>query len=267
LTRAVIPCVRNGFPVSATKPFSQSTPHLRDSFCTHSGTASMCPTKTKKIQRIFSNHEPILAFPQTLMQPLLNLDVFKSRVRYLADAVSSHSSPKGPKVFNTPAAEKYTSRVEYIKRLVCSTHSNISPEVLELLTKLRSVAVLTVDSIDTTYCLEGNITTVADDLIVEQTPTDFNILVSNKCPPARWDFAICAELAFLLDINTSDLLLLISQPLEVVEAHLAVQETPEVRFPETPRDRSWLRGEEVASLPLPITRNVREKKGKKGKKK
>ncbi|KDQ07017.1 hypothetical protein BOTBODRAFT_149409 [Botryobasidium botryosum FD-172 SS1] len=204
------------------------------------------PDKSGKFHKVFDNRVPILAFPPTLIQPLLDLNAFRSRMRFLDSAVDCTSTTNGSNALDSSITTKYVSRAEYIKRMVHAKHPTPAPEVLKHLAKLTSLAILTVDSIDTTYRLEDITVAVAENLIIEHGPTDLNIVLSKKCPAAQRDLAICAELAILLEVKINDLLLIVSQPLEVIEVCLAGLGITEVRMPDTLRDRSWLRGEETA---------------------
>ena len=71
-----------------------------------------------KYKGIFGGRVPLLSLSenQHFIQPLLDSEVFRSRIRYLANAVGHSSVASGPRILNTAITLKYCERAGYMER-------------------------------------------------------------------------------------------------------------------------------------------------------
>jgi hypothetical protein len=112
-------------------------------------------------------------------------------------------------------------------------------QVVELVGKLRAVGVFTVESIESTYTLDDHTHMGREEVAVEQEGNGLSILLSANSL-SQCDVFICKELAPLLEVDMSTLLIILTFPPEMVELTLKTQgilDVPEDLF----RDKaSWI---------------------------
>lgn len=95
-------------------------------------------------------------------------------------------------------------------------------QVLEFVAKLRAVGVFTVDSIESMYILDDHARMGTEEVAIEQEGNDISILL-NANSLSQCNVFICKELAPLLEIDMSTLLIIFAFPPEMVELTLKTQ--------------------------------------------
>jgi hypothetical protein len=85
-----------------------------------SGDHFYIPDKNGALRAIFSRDVPFLSLSESIpihrVQPLLELDIFRSRVKFLEESVRHTSLVHEPRLLNTMASEHYATRSQYIER-------------------------------------------------------------------------------------------------------------------------------------------------------
>jgi hypothetical protein len=78
------------------------------------------PDKNGALRTIFSRDVPLLSLSESIpihrVQPLLESDIFRSRVKFLEESVRHTSLVHEPRLKNTVASEHYATRSQYIER-------------------------------------------------------------------------------------------------------------------------------------------------------
>ncbi|KDQ14779.1 hypothetical protein BOTBODRAFT_340753 [Botryobasidium botryosum FD-172 SS1] len=178
------------------------------------------PDKNEKYSAIFRDHVPLLLLSETQrsrMQPLLDSEAVKPYMWYLEHSIQLESTPNGPRMHEADVTKKYAERMQYIRRLVFHRHKTPPPpEVSTALAKLQGFHVYTVDSVNTTYHLDGIHITTTGNLAVDQSAAQFAIFVNRDCTPARRDLLICLQLAELLEVDMEGISSIMAQDPEIL---------------------------------------------------
>jgi hypothetical protein len=95
-------------------------------------------------------------------------------------------------------------------------------QVQEFVAKLRATRVFTVDSIESTYILNGHTRVATEEVAIEQEGNGIAILL-NADFLSECNVFICKELAPLLEVDMSTLLIILAFPPEMVELTLKTQ--------------------------------------------
>jgi hypothetical protein len=106
-------------PLSSRAIFPVESPSLGSTLCA-SGDHFYIPDKNGALQAIFSREVPLLSLSESIpihrVQPLLESDTFRSRVKFLEESVRHTSLVHEPRLLNTMASEHYATRSQYIER-------------------------------------------------------------------------------------------------------------------------------------------------------
>ncbi|KAF8267008.1 hypothetical protein EI94DRAFT_1731509 [Lactarius quietus] len=203
------------------------------------------PDKEGKYAKVFSDRVALFALPESAIRqirPLLESPIFKDRMRYLETHVTKQSRPQGKHVLEPKATDLYSSRVEYIARLVYHTNKASLPQhAKDILPKLRKITVISVDSITATLSLESWKKPTPEDVSFGETDEKYIVFFSRTggLPGKAIDLHICQELSRLLDVDMMKLFMCISQNATDVQGlfeFMGIQEIPE----DDDADGSWL---------------------------
>jgi hypothetical protein len=106
-------------PLSSRAIFPVESPSLGFTLCA-SGDHFYIPDKNGTLRTIFSRDVPFLSLSESIpihrVQPLLESDNFRSRVKFLEESVRHTALIHEPRLLNTMASENYTTRSQYIER-------------------------------------------------------------------------------------------------------------------------------------------------------
>ena len=111
--------------------------------------------------------------------------------------------------------------------------SQPTQEALQTLHQLGGVRIQTVDSIESTFTLDGVKVVDQDMLAIEQTPEHEGlcILISRASFSLAPDLCICGKLADILGMDVHTLFNFASQPPETIEQLMKIQNIPEIALP------------------------------------
>ncbi|KAF7971375.1 hypothetical protein HWV62_21338 [Athelia sp. TMB] len=196
------------------------------------------PDKTGRYQAIFANRVPLLRTNATCsiesIRPILECETFRTRLCNMDAFVSHVCVPEGSKEFESALSAKYIRVAHYIERLWQSNRrSKPTQEALQTLHQLRDVRIQTVDSIESTFTLDGVNVVDRDMLAIEQTPEHEGlcILISRASFSLAPDLCICGKLAEILGMDVHTLFNFASQPPETIEQLMKIQNIPEIALP------------------------------------
>lgn len=99
----------------------------------------------------------------------------------------------------------------------------------------------TVDSIESTFTLDGVVLADQEILEIEQTPKGLCILLSKASPSVTPDLAICGRLSEIMGIDVHTLFNYASQPPETIEQLMRIQKIPQIptsKHPQPPPEYS-----------------------------
>ncbi|KAI0052020.1 hypothetical protein FA95DRAFT_1533561 [Auriscalpium vulgare] len=202
------------------------------------------PDKTGKYADMFRGKVSLLSLPASTtlarIRPLLESDIYAPQVRYLEACVKKTSSSLGRRVLNQTKTEQYAMKVSYIARLLYhSRRTEPTTEQANFLIKLKNIAVWSVQSISTTLSLGRHIEKTNDDIMIEDLPERFTVLISRTHSDQSVDVSICEVLARILEVNFMLLWTCIVHSFDTVEHLLKVEGIEEID--QDPRhDRAWL---------------------------
>jgi hypothetical protein len=212
----------------------------------------------------FRSQVPFLSLSESTslrrVQPFLQSDALKSRLKFLETSVRSVSIAEEPWQLDRTASEKYATRVHFIERCVSNYDPDVpkltckcrlvrsgpqskwTTQIQNLLVKLQKICVYTVPSILTTYILEPIKHTAPDDVLLNQTATEIVVLTSKA--PSQCDIPICNKLAMLLHVDVNALFILVTQSPEVVEQLFQAKGIPKA-IDDNSVDRSWFQSDDA----------------------
>jgi hypothetical protein len=105
--------------LSSRAIFPVESPSLGSTLCA-SGDHFYIPDKNGELRAIFSRDVPFLSLSESIsihrVQPLLESDTFRPRVKFLEESVRHISIVREPLLLNTVASEHYACRSQYIER-------------------------------------------------------------------------------------------------------------------------------------------------------
>lgn len=220
------------------------------------------PDKSGKYAGVFRERVALLALPEstiTRIRPLLESSVFRDRMRYLEAHVSKRSTPHGKRMLDSKATDLYSSRVEFMARLVYHTNKTSLPQQAKVsLAKLRKITVIGVESIATTLSLGSCNEPTPEDVSFEETDDKFTVFFSRASGISgkSIDLHICKELSRLLEVDMMMLFLCIAHNAEDVRElfrFYGIEEIPD----DNDVDGSWLQAmlhpdEPVVPVPVAI---------------
>jgi hypothetical protein len=106
-------------PLSSRAIFPVESPSL-DSTLRASGDHFYIPDKNGTLRAIFSRDVPFLSLSESIpihrVQPLLESDTFRSRVKFIEESVRPTSLVHEPRLLNAMASEHYATMAQYIER-------------------------------------------------------------------------------------------------------------------------------------------------------
>jgi hypothetical protein len=136
-----------------------------------------------------------------------------------------------------------------------SPTSNIPPEKIEILAKLRKITVIGVPSITTVLSLGPCRETREEDVAFEEAKDNFTAFVSNTLGPGKSVHpSICAALQRLLGVDMMTLVTCITQPVDMVNYLFEFNGIEEIPV-DHDHDRSWLQTitqPNVPVVPVPV---------------
>jgi hypothetical protein len=105
--------------LSSRAIFPVESPSLGSTLCA-SGDHFYIPDKNGALRDIFSRDVPFLSLSESIpihrVQPLLESDIFRSRVKFLEESITHTSLVHEPQLLNTMASEHYATKSQYIER-------------------------------------------------------------------------------------------------------------------------------------------------------
>jgi hypothetical protein len=223
------------------------------------------PDKASKYADVFRDRVALLDLPDSIpmsrIRPLLDCNVLKDKLRYLDLHVTKRSVPQGKRVLDSGATELYSSKIEYIARLLFhgSNKSDFSPEETKVLGKLHNITVISVQAITTTLTLGKCIETTSEDVMFEETDDKFTVFVSRTGSQGKSiNPPICGALSGLIEVDMMTLFTCITQPVEVVSYFFEIKGIVEIPVDDG-HDRSWLQAITQPHVPIIPTPVVPEK--------
>jgi hypothetical protein len=106
-------------PLSSRAIFPVESPFHGSILCA-SGDHFYIPDKNGALRAIFSQDVPFLSLSESIpihrVQPLLESDTFRSRVKFLEESIRHTSFVHEPRLLNTTASEHFATRSQYIER-------------------------------------------------------------------------------------------------------------------------------------------------------
>ncbi|KAI9442850.1 hypothetical protein BJY52DRAFT_1317510 [Lactarius psammicola] len=201
------------------------------------------PDKEGKYADVFRSRVPLFALPEsaiTRIRPLLESSILRDRMRYLEAHVTKRSTPHGKRVLDLKATDLYSSRVEYVARLVYHANKASLPQQAKVfLPKLRKIAVIGVESITTTLSLGQFNEPTPEDISFEETDDKYTAFFSRASGiSAKYiDLHICKELSRLLEVDTMTLFMCIAlEDVRELFRFYGIEEIPE----DNDTDGPWL---------------------------
>ncbi|KAI0302873.1 hypothetical protein B0F90DRAFT_1667473 [Multifurca ochricompacta] len=195
------------------------------------------PDRSGKYADVFRERVGLLALPDSVpiarIRPLLESDIFKDKIRYLESEVTKRSVPQGRRVLDSDATELYSSRVEYVTRLVYHNNkSDLPPQQAKMLAKLRKINVISVQSITTTLSLGPCKETTLEDVSCEETDDKFTVFVSLRGSSGRSiNPSVCRALSRRLDVDFMSFFACIASTVDTAPGHARLP-TPVIVVPE-----------------------------------
>lgn len=105
--------------LSSRAIFPVESPSLDSTLCA-SGDRFYIPDKNGALRAIFSRDVPFLSLSESIpihrVQPLLESDTFRSRVKFIEESAKHTSLVREPRLLNAIASEHYATRSQYIER-------------------------------------------------------------------------------------------------------------------------------------------------------
>jgi hypothetical protein len=118
--------------------------------------------------------------------------------------------------------------------------SKLTPEALDLLARLKNVAVYDVGSIELTYTLDDSTHTIAEDAILKMDAT--GLLIQQIKSSGNCELVICEKLAKLLLMDFYLVWICVSQSAEMVQTMFKMQGIPELEVVKDSTDHSLRQG-------------------------
>ncbi|KAH9046334.1 hypothetical protein EDB83DRAFT_2227590 [Lactarius deliciosus] len=180
------------------------------------------PDKSGKYADVFRSRVPLFALSEsdtTRIRPLLESSILRDKMRYLEEHVTKRSTPLGKRVIDLKATDLYSSRVEYIARLVYNANKMSLPQQAKVfLPKLHKITVIGVDSITTTLSLGRWNEPTPEDVSFEETDDKFTAFFSRTkgISGKSIDLHICKELSRLLGVEMKTLFTCVVLNTEVI---------------------------------------------------
>ncbi|KAH8981074.1 hypothetical protein EDB92DRAFT_1805391 [Lactarius akahatsu] len=223
--------------------FPASVPSVGVALCTVD--EFYVPDKSGKYADVFRERVPLFALSEsdiTRIRPLLESSILRDKMRYLEEHVTKRSTPLGKRVIDLKATDLYSSRVEYIARLVYNANKMSLPQQAKVfLPKLHKITVIGVDSITTTLSLGRWNEPTPEDVSFEETDDKFTAFFSRTkgISGKSIDLHICKELSRLLGVEMKTLFTCVVHNAEVIRDLFkfdGVEEIPD----DDDVDGSWL---------------------------
>ncbi|KAH9037560.1 hypothetical protein EDB84DRAFT_1480937 [Lactarius hengduanensis] len=217
--------------------FPASVPSVGVALCAVDG--FYVPDKSGKYADVFRERVPLFALSEsdtTRIRPLLESCATSK------EHVTKRSTPLGKRVIDLKATDLYSSRVEYIARLVYDANKMSLPQhAKDFLPKLRNITVIGVESITTTLSLGRCNEPTPEDVSFEATGDKFTTFFSRTSgiSSKSIDMHICKELSHLLGVDKMTLFTCITLNAEVIRDLFklyGVEEIPD----DDDVDGSWL---------------------------
>ncbi|KAJ6631464.1 hypothetical protein B0H10DRAFT_1978899 [Mycena sp. CBHHK59/15] len=216
------------------------------------------PDKSGKLYLMFRDVVDVLELADRdrvdSIGPLLEHELFRFRVEphYMETAVLYQSSSAGERVPDIETQENYLMRAHLVNRMLYKEHSQVQAQSLSA--KFRNLVSYKVESIVTTYTLDGTARSRSEDLIIEDEPKGFVVVISTTGNSSACDLQFHKRMAALLSLSKSVFSMVLVLPLAT--AALLLDEEgfsgQQLLGPISDSDDSWV--QEVVDAGLETTK-------------
>ncbi|KAJ6491690.1 hypothetical protein C8R47DRAFT_976213, partial [Mycena vitilis] len=183
------------------------------------------PDKSRRFSNMFGSRLDMLELdkkvPLYVIQPLLRLDCLQETcARYLDIAVARALYRSGEGVHDSETQEELLMRVPLIGRLLNASYVLPHESKVKLLGKLKNLVVRRVESLHSTYTIEGLTHSHKEDLLLQEECDCFDIQISTESNPDEQMLRFCEQLAPILGLQLEGLSLVVCTDIKFATRYL-----------------------------------------------